>query len=447
MLRRVILILLLAGAPAFAQPDRADRLIQQLGSPVFAEREEAMKALDALGAAALDALKKAAKHPDAETRRRAEDLVGRIERRLESARVLAPSKHIIRYQDIPLLDAVNDIAKKGGLSITVHGDLAKLKNKTLTLDRAETEFWPAFELFCRQAGLVEAPSVEMPLALKLPPQLQRPQAPPVLLPRGQFVLIEGNATDMPTCYSGAARIRALPPGTVREGPGQVVCTLGVAVENGLELLRVTGVRVDKAIDDLGQPLAAVVLIGGDPTVGQPPVIIENVGGKPQARLATPGQYQVPVRLSSGPKPSTKLTELAGALHAELRTRPEPVMIVDNVLKAAGQKVAGKAGGWLLVQQLTRGDDGVIAIRMEILTGANSRPGAGPSLGLTLLNDKGQSLPQAAAPTWSVLVVDGNTIHQVTARFKAMGEPARLVYSDTRVVSLEVPFAFKDVPVK
>jgi len=436
------------GLPAFAQVDKVEQLIRQLGSPEFAEREEASRALDGLGATALDALKKAAKGPDAETRRRADELVGRIERRLEAVRVLAPSKHALRYQEMSLLEAVADLAKRGGISITVQGDPAKLKRQTVTLETAELEFWPAFEQFCRKAGLVEAPSVEMPLAFQKNPPLPRQLAPAPVFPRGQFVLVEGNAPEMATCHAGAVRIRALPPGTVREGPGQVVCTLGVALENRLELLKVAGARVEKAVDDLGQTLEPAVLIGADPTIGQPPIVIENVGGKPQARLATPGQYQVPVRLSAAARPSTRLKDLAGVLRAEIRTRPEPVAVVDNVLKSAGQKVDGKTGGWLLVNQVTRGD-GVISVRLEMLTNLNSRPGAGPTLGLTLTDDRGQEFLQADLPTWTVLVVDGTTVHQITARFMAagLGEPARLVYSDTRIVTLEVPFTFKDVPVK
>src|SRR5205814_1125553 len=73
----VAVALLAAGFAAAADtvPDRADLLIDRLGSGAFREREAATRELDGLGAAALDALRRAAGSADAETRRRAADLV------------------------------------------------------------------------------------------------------------------------------------------------------------------------------------------------------------------------------------------------------------------------------------------------------------------------------------------------------------------------------------
>src|SRR5262249_32601302 len=67
-----------------APPDvkEIERLLQQLGSPMFTEREAAAKALAAAGEPALEPLRRAAAtSPDAEIRRRAEDLVRAIEKR------------------------------------------------------------------------------------------------------------------------------------------------------------------------------------------------------------------------------------------------------------------------------------------------------------------------------------------------------------------------------
>src|SRR5579884_3737996 len=78
-----------AKAPTQTEAARIAELIQQLGSDNFAEREKATKELETIGAPALDALRKAARNDEAERRKRAEDLVKKIEDRLEAARLLA----------------------------------------------------------------------------------------------------------------------------------------------------------------------------------------------------------------------------------------------------------------------------------------------------------------------------------------------------------------------
>jgi hypothetical protein len=54
-------------------------LVNQLGSKRFQEREEAARELSQLGKAALASLQEAAQRPDAEVRRRAQQLVERME--------------------------------------------------------------------------------------------------------------------------------------------------------------------------------------------------------------------------------------------------------------------------------------------------------------------------------------------------------------------------------
>jgi len=75
------LILGLAMVSFGEQPD-LDALIGQLGHDDFDQREQASRQLGDLGEPALVALKAAGKHPDAEIRRRAAEIVTQIERRL-----------------------------------------------------------------------------------------------------------------------------------------------------------------------------------------------------------------------------------------------------------------------------------------------------------------------------------------------------------------------------
>jgi uncharacterized protein (TIGR03067 family) len=64
---------------------RVARLVEQLGHDVFEKREAATKELDAIGGQALDALRKATSHEDAEIRRRATVIVAAITGRVRAA--------------------------------------------------------------------------------------------------------------------------------------------------------------------------------------------------------------------------------------------------------------------------------------------------------------------------------------------------------------------------
>src|SRR5262245_50339311 len=78
-----------AAQPAPPDPSHIARLITQLGSGDFQRRETATAELAALGPHALEALRRATAAADPELRRRAEELVRRLETRVESQRLLA----------------------------------------------------------------------------------------------------------------------------------------------------------------------------------------------------------------------------------------------------------------------------------------------------------------------------------------------------------------------
>src|SRR5262249_20237677 len=139
-----------------ADKEKIARLIDQLGSGVFTERQKATKELVAIGAPALEALRKAAQSEDAEVRKRANELVQKVEKEALSARLLAPKRLHLVYKDTPVPEAVDDFQKKSGYNIYLHDPEGKLKERTITLDTGETTFWHAYELFCAKAGLTEA---------------------------------------------------------------------------------------------------------------------------------------------------------------------------------------------------------------------------------------------------------------------------------------------------
>jgi hypothetical protein len=84
MRRHLIPLLAVLLLPSQSSAADVERLVKQLGSVRFEEREAASRALEKVGYPALDALRKAAKSEDRETRRRAGLLVQQIENGLDA---------------------------------------------------------------------------------------------------------------------------------------------------------------------------------------------------------------------------------------------------------------------------------------------------------------------------------------------------------------------------
>jgi hypothetical protein len=551
---------LLAGLPTTAA-EKADaekiaQLIEQMGSKSFTQREKAMQALDQIGAPALEALRKAAKSSDPEISHRAAELVKKIEQQNQGERILAPSRIRLVYKDTPVPEAVADLAKKTGYNIVLQGDQSKLAQRKITLDTGETTFWKAFDQFCEKAGLVETnfqggpfppggplppirrsvPFQPAPVPAPLPapgaapgaaaagaaaPAFQAVAAPapaaapgpavakirPVPYPGGfgQIMLMDGKPQHQPTCYAGSVRIRALPPSTqVQSFPkreGEILFALEAFPEPKLQVLKVLGVRVDKALDDQGQNLSAAM------TVGEGPGPVGGIGVA-RSMIARPVFFgagrQVPIRLKKGDKESKSLKELKGAIEAQVRTPAEPLMTVDDVLKSAGKTVKCAEGGRLKVQEASRDDSGQIKLRVELEIPVNIQPAVGPVggfgvgaagvgvavpggviqvqpaqivpgakvqqkgqvqiqiapappavrpapafigsiAGMTLYDTKGQ--PIQMVPTQGQARGDGKTItweYTVTCQPEKGQEVSKLVFAATRMVTIDIPFELKDV---
>jgi len=259
-----------------AGADKIAKLVEQLGSTQFSEREKATKELEALGDQALEALKAAAKGDDLETKRRAEELIKKIDTKSFTKKILEPTKIRLTFKDTPLRDAIAEVTQKTGLNLILNDPENKLGDRKVTVDTGETTLWEAVDMFVQKAGLSEkvnpaevigpggirpVPPIRIqPQPLppqQLPPQqlqlnvlpgaiqvegvvqvqggaapaqqaqpaqaqpaapaqlpLAKPGRPPFLgfLPN-TLSLSDGQADPLPTCYAGAVRIRALPVGT------------------------------------------------------------------------------------------------------------------------------------------------------------------------------------------------------------------------------------------
>lgn len=490
-MRRLLLALLWAMLPgllpAAAAEDSAAgehiaRLVARLGSESFVEREEAARTLDTIGAPAVPALRKALVSEDLEVRRRAAQVLRRIETRLETARLLEPRPVRLVYKDTPLAEAVADLARQTGLAVQLGGDKAKLAGRKVSLDTGEVNPWEALQQFCRAAGLTEQ---------LRPPAIEVAQAAEVVAAgRGRvvrvqrylhggsttsysLVLVDGKPADVPSYLAGAMRLRALAatPQAGKKGGGEVQFALEVACPPHLVWQDLVSVKVHRAVDDKGQALAQpAAVLGGDAGAvrGMEDIIVWDVD---QGGIQTPsgcGVQQVPVRFKLGGQPAARLRELHGVLAAYVQSPQEALVTIDNILEAAGKTAQGPDGSFVKVLDAQRLGDGRVQVKVQVRAPEN-RGGLGPfvargmrrlvvmnrgggidpgTTGLALLGPKGETFRAARAEGQApALGIDPGGVREYTVTFQAEGtvEPARLVYSGRRSVLIEVPFTLKDIP--
>jgi hypothetical protein len=458
--------LFLASADAAGKPTpkQIAQLIEQLGSNSYEEREQATKKLAEIGLPALDALQKAASKGDPEIRKRAEELINRLNehiRRTQPARQPNVPKPIQPGQLIPPI---------GGGAV------------------------PA----------VPVPAVQIMANAAIALGMGGPNQPTAI------VLKDGKPPTVPTCYSGSFRIRALPGGKprVRVSADLLVLSVETRAEPRLQLQNLKTVKITKAVDDQEQRLDQVVIPAGWPApqgVG-PNGVIQGAPGFGIANLAqlnSPTQV-VQVYLKKAVKDSRTLKELCGTLTAQTLLAPETLITVENIRKAAGKTFKGKDGSTLKVADV-KSDESEIILKVKIDSPAGAGPlapqiqiqimpgipqvpiplppppppgggifqiqpqpvpaaqvqirqfqfggfvpnGGGAEGGLKLLDDKGKVIPQTQSGTEVHMAAGGPPDITYTLGYKLQkGQvPAKLVYTAGRSITFDIPFTLKDVPVK
>ncbi|HEY7158134.1 MAG TPA: HEAT repeat domain-containing protein [Gemmataceae bacterium] len=402
--------------------EKIAKLIDQLGSGAFAERQKATKELAAIGAPALEALRKAAQSEDAEVRKRANELVRKIEKEVVSARLLAPKRIHLVYKDTLVSKAVADFRKKSGYNIHLHDPEGKLKARTITLDTGATTFWHAYEMFCEKAGLTEATIQELmrapapaggppggpappqrvqpkkgapaaPVLPAPPPAAKKPEAAPPPAPAvapavarpgariavpfapagaGWLMLKDGKAEKLPTDDRCAVRVRARPKADLFGGApqGEILLALEVWPEPRLAWQGLQSIRIDKARDNRDQTWTQVI--------PQTPAFPGAAGGPQQIERWIDGvKFQVPVQFKKGNKAAKSLAELKGVLTAQMLTEAKPMITADNLAKAAGKTFKGEEGGYIKILTV-KSEEKRTTIQLEFEQPADTVPATPPA---------------------------------------------------------------------
>ncbi|HEV3260545.1 MAG TPA: hypothetical protein VG013_27060 [Gemmataceae bacterium] len=469
-----------AAPPAKPRSEDIHRLVSHLGSGRFSVRQAATRELDALGAAALDALHQAASDPDAEVRRRAVDLAAHIERRIETAQVLTPTRLRFVCKDKPVADAVAEFSRKTGFAVQIDpAARTRLGDRRVTLDTGDTTFWDAFEKLCDRAGLVEAAPKTIPQRVteydqRLRGALELDYGSSVRTVSGPVMLEAGKPERLPTFHAGAARIKVLSPripllGHTRD-EGESLFGLEVDHEPQLRWQGVVGLRILKAIDEHGLRLSQPNIYVGERTVPQDEVIKLVVMSERlyAAPVVARDARQVPVRLRLPGDRSKALRQLSGIVSAEVVTPPMPLITIPDVLKAAGRIFKDPDGHAIKVigarrlakdtlrlrvrldttnQHSAGMPGGIFIVRGGIVDADLPQPAGGP-VGVALHEATGRALRLVKVQGQNVLPNPAGSSQEWTLIYRLprnRAEGVKLVYTGPRTLVIDVPFTLRDVP--
>jgi hypothetical protein len=362
----------------------AERLVRQLGSSKHADREAAAKALDSLGAAALPALREGVKNTDPEIRRRAGDLLAKVDRAAESAAALAPTKVRLKVSDAPLAEVIRDLGKQANVRFQLAREPVDLAGRRVTLDTGDTTFWEALEAVCRTAKVSLRPSI-------FDPSADDPASGPVAinggfgaLPGGAImangavmfntstgyqaeeplVLQDGAMPAYPFAVLGAVRVRLIPDRWAnrdRKAGDEVRWTLEILTEPrvrwvGQPSFRFDsrhGLRVDATPQNgTGNPVPPVnrrVMLAAPGGIGM-------VG--PNARGVT--RYELPAYV----KADAAIDELKGTLAGPVQAPAGAVATIADVSKEKAS-AATKDGTKVTVKDYSKADDGAVTLTLEL----------------------------------------------------------------------------------
>jgi hypothetical protein len=387
-----------------AEIARIGKLVDQLGSDSFAEREQARRDLEAIGVPALKGLRRAETKGDLETARRVAELIRTIEEKKLTTELLTPKKVHLRLKDVPVLQAVEMLAKLSGYAVRVDGDRTLLTGKTVTLDTGLVTFWEAVDRLGEKAGLAEKSTIASipgdpnqdliatgrsnfgvvpdvapgagkrpgkrlpppPLPLRLAPlpaqvtdeeaadkqaaqKQKEAEGPlPMVIP-GVVILAPAPVAKQHISYAGAARLVLKQAGASGAKPQAATKHCDLVLETIAEprLLGFATIGVPtiaRAVDEHGQALTFVIDPPSEKPAATPdPLLIGGFGGSDLLMpTSRPAPRGVTVRFNPGVKAAKRLKELTGSVTGQVLMPNTSLAALD--LKSAGKNVVDIKGG-------------------------------------------------------------------------------------------------------
>lgn len=328
-------------------------------------------------------------------------------------------------------------------------------------------------------------------AIQIQPQ---PANVPVNRRVGMITLEEGKAKEVPTHVEGAFRIRSmahLPTSAYvpNVGADEIVFLLQAQAEPRINVLSTARVKIDKAINENGQNLsisepkadAAPIPPQPIPLNGGPAPLIIRRANMPANVLAYNNQ-PFPVRLKKSDKETKTIKELTGTVTLSVRSAAEAMVEIEDLAKAKDDTVKGKNDCSLKVTEMSKDEDGVYTLKVEVSSPSTVMPFAhqpteeerkrflgraqaaqpaqpAPNVarvlpaqawntnGLELFDAKGNAYEYAGTSS-QTRIQNATRVIQAVVKFapkeKGQGEPTKLVFKGTRPAEVEVPFTLKDI---
>ena len=267
----LLVVLVLGGivpapaAPVPPDPTEAARLVEKLGSDDFAEREAATKRLEELGTVAIEELRIALKSENAETVRRAQDLLRRAERRLANDKALAPTLVELDAKDQPLDAVLGELSKQAKCDVVIGGlKPEELAAKKITVSTGgKVPFWAAVLNVCEAADtqIAGVAGFYAPGSIPTPPTSANLRRATNV---NTAVILEArDKPRRPASVYGAVLVEAVAFPKVAAPAGQAAALLQAWPEPRLQWEATTAVKVLKATDTKGAKLAMESTVTGE----------------------------------------------------------------------------------------------------------------------------------------------------------------------------------------
>ena len=421
--------------PRQAAPEfTVEQLVQQLGDNDYRKRDDASRALQAAGARALPALRLAIHDPDAEVRRRVNDLIPL----LETAVLLAPKRVTFKTVNKPIKDAFDELIRQTGYQIEYNvNDL----RQPYSFDFQNAPFWDAIEQISRATGL----TIQQGYGDDHIRLYQQNAYAPYVHTEGAFRFTatgfnQYRNIDFSLAGKGAA------PQTRNES---LTLQFSVCVEPKMALLGLGEVHLEAAYDNEKNSMLA-------PPVNNNEFLNGNMftGGR-----WTSGRYgngnrmfstQTQVNLLRTSENATSVKVVRGSVPIMLLVNQKPVVVAEKILEAKGKKTT-IGGTHFDIGEVTELPGKQYQIKMVINEDLKDNPNDYSWMNslaqrIELQDEKGGKL-QITGSQWNNSAA--NHV-EMTLTFANMGgakpeAPTKLVYQTWTTEQHVIPFEFKDLP--
>jgi hypothetical protein len=411
-----------------------EQLLAKLADRDYPVREAAARELATKGVEALPALQNARKSADPEVRRRLDELVPPLERKL----ALAPRLVTLHMVDRPLRDALAELTRQTGYKVGAwEGDqqLAKDRN-VFTFHLDKIPFWQALDQVCEAGGLI----LQQNFGDDTLRVIAQDSYVPFASYNGPFrVVATGFTYNRNNSFSAAPRLPTLSAGGVQNEFLQLGITL--TAEPKLPIVRVGQVRIVSAVDDEERSMAPPVSIG--------PGDLYNrryyYGGNFRSY-----QHAAQVQLILPSRNARYVKRVQGVIPVTLVSDQKAIVVTDHLLTAKGKKfkVGNATFGVEDVSEMP-GKQYQISLKVTEDAAANN---ADTSQWQTLQqrlqvqDDKGNtrqiaftSVGRSGAGTSQFTFILQQTPGQ------NQGNPNRLLYTAWDTMDHEITFEFRDLP--